>query len=238
MMLVPKQNIAIILILIGFAVICNSSCKRKKTSEKSPVIPPGYQVHGIDVSHHQNHVNWEIVSKQKNIKFAFMKATEGISLTDRKFKTNWKGSKSNKIKRGAYHFFRPQFSGYEQAKFYLSVVDFDSGDLYPVLDLEVGPKTSIDLFYKEIDAWLKTVELATGKKPILYASRKFYTSYLEKRYPKHHLWVANYNTLRNPLKGKWKFWQHTEEAKIPGISGRVDHNVFNGSENDLLAISF
>ena len=236
-MLIPKQSIAIILILICFSILSNSSCKRK-ASDKNPVIPPGYQVHGIDVSHYQNRIDWEIVSKQKNIKFAFMKATEGISLIDRKFKTNWKGSKSNKIKRGAYHFFRPQFSGYEQAKFYLSVVNFESGDLYPVLDLEVKPKTSLALFYKEIDAWLNTVELATGKKPILYASRKFYTSYLEKRYPEHHLWVANYKTIRNPLKGKWKFWQHTEEAKISGISGRVDHNVFNGSENDLLAMSF
>jgi len=235
--MIPKQNIAIILILICLAIVFNSSCKRK-ASEKFPVIPPGYQVHGIDVSHHQNHINWEKVSKQKNIKFAFMKATEGISLLDRKFETNWKESKSNAIKRGAYHFFRPQFSGYEQAKFYLSVVDFESGDLYPVLDIEVEPNTSIALFYKEIDAWLNTVELATGKKPILYASRKFYTSYLEERYPKHHLWVANYKTLKNPLKGKWKFWQHTEEAKIFGISGRVDHNVFNGSENDLLDLSF
>jgi lysozyme len=237
-MLIPKRNRATILILICFSLAFNSSCKRRKAQDRTPVIPPGYQVHGIDVSHHQNHVNWEKVSKQKNIKFAFMKATEGVSLLDRKFETNWKGSKSNAIKRGAYHFFRPQFSGYEQAKFYLSVVDFESGDLYPVLDIEVEPKTSIALFYKEIDAWLNTVELATGKKPILYASRKFYTSYLEKRYPEHHLWVANYKTLKNPLKGKWKFWQHTEEAKISGISGRVDHNVFYGSENDLLAMSF
>ena len=236
-MLVPKQKIAIILILICFSIVLNSSCRRK-VSDKNPVIPPGYQVHGIDVSHHQNHIDWEIVSKQKTIKFAFMKATEGISLLDRKFETNWKSSKSNAIKRGAYHFFRPQFSGYEQAKFYLSVVNFESGDLYPVLDLEVEPNTSIALFYKEIDAWLNTVELATGKKPILYASRKFYTSYLEKRCPEHHLWVANYKTIKNPLKGKWKFWQHTEEAKISGISGRVDHNVFYGSENDLLDLSF
>lgn len=231
-------NLGIGLILICFSVLLNSSCKRRNASDKPPVIPAGYQVHGVDVSHYQNYIDWEIVAKQKNIKFAFMKASEGISLEDRKFKTNWKGTKSNKIKRGAYHFFRPQFSGYEQAKFYLSLVNFESGDLYPVLDLEVAPNSSTPHFYKEIDAWLNTVELATGKKPILYASRKFYTSYLEKRYPKHHLWVANYKTLKIPLKGKWKFWQHTEEAKISGISGRVDHNVFNGSENDLLAMSF
>ena len=233
-----KLNLNISLILISFFVLLSSSCNRRKASEKAPVIPPGFEVHGIDVSHYQNKIDWKIVGEQKKIKFVFIKATEGISKLDRKFKKNWEGAKSNRIKRGAYHYFRPKLSGIEQAKFYLSVVDFKKGDLYPVLDLEENPNTSIKLFYEEIDAWLKIVELETGKKPILYASRKYYTSYLEKRYPNHHLWVANYNTLKNPLKGKWKFWQHTKKARISGISGRVDHNVFNGSENDLLAMSF
>ena len=227
-----------LILLFFFLLLLNTSCKRRKLYEKPSVIPAGYQVHGIDVSHYQNHIDWETVGKQKNIKFAFMKASEGISLADRKFKTNWEATKSNKIKRGAYHFFRPQFSGYEQAKFYLSLVNFEDGDLHPVLDLEVKPHLSISHFYKEIDAWLKTVEAATGKKAILYASRKYYSSYLQKRYPKHHLWVANYKTLKNPLKGKWKFWQHTERARISGVSGRVDHNVFNGSESDLEEMSF
>lgn len=231
-----NQNIAII--LICFSVLLNSSCKRRKAAEKPPVIPSGYEVHGIDVSHYQNHIDWEIVGNQKGIKFAFMKATEGVSLLDEKFKINWKSSKLNGIKRGAFHYFRPQVSGVEQAKFYLSVVNFEEGDLYPVLDLEEDPNGAFTLFYKEIDAWLKIVESETGKKPILYASRKFYTSYLEERYPKHHLWVANYKTQKNPLNGKWKFWQHTEEARISGILGKVDHNVFNGSETDLLKLCF
>jgi lysozyme len=233
-----KRYIDIILILMCFSILLNSSCKKRKIFEKTPVIPPGYVVHGIDVSHHQNQIDWETVGRQKTIKFVFIKATEGISKLDRKFKTNWKFSKSNRIKRGAYHYFRPQVSGSEQAKFYLSVVNFKKGDLYPVLDLEENPNSKKALFYKEVDAWLKTVELATGKRPILYASKKYYTSYLESRYPKHEIWVANYKTVKSPLNGKWKFWQHTERAKIPGISGRVDQNVFCGSESDLLQLCF
>lgn len=231
-------NLSLTLILIASYVLLSSGCKRKKTYKKSPVIPSGYQVHGIDVSHHQNNIDWEKVGKHKNIRFAFMKATEGLSLSDRKFKINWKSCKTNGIKRGAYHFFRPNISGVKQAKFYLSVVNFQSGDLYPVLDLEIEPKKSLNLFYKEIDAWLNTVELATGKKPILYANRKYYTSYLAERYPKHHLWIANYKTKKNPLNGKWKFWQHTEEARISGVKGNVDHNVFNGSDKELLQLCF
>lgn len=234
----PLQNKVFILILICIPLLLNLSCKRRKTAEKPPAIPPGYEIHGIDVSHYQSHIDWEVVAKDKKVKFVFVKATEGINRLDRKFKTNWEGTKSNKIRRGAYHYFRPQFNGVKQAKFYLSVVNFEKGDLIPVLDLEEDPKGALTPFYKEIDAWLNTVELATGKKPILYTSRKFYISYLKARYPSHHLWVANYKTIKSPLNDRWKFWQYTEEAKISGIKGKVDHNVFNGLEKDLLQLCF
>jgi len=34
-------------------------------------------------------------------------------------------------------------------------------------------------------------------------------------------------------KGKWKFWQHTDAGKLPGIKGYVDFNIYNGSFYDL-----
>lgn len=34
-------------------------------------------------------------------------------------------------------------------------------------------------------------------------------------------------------KGKWKFWQHTDAGKLPGIKGYVDFNIYNGSYYDL-----
>ena len=34
-------------------------------------------------------------------------------------------------------------------------------------------------------------------------------------------------------KGRWKFWQHTDVGKLPGIKGYVDFNIYNGSFYDL-----
>ena len=34
-------------------------------------------------------------------------------------------------------------------------------------------------------------------------------------------------------KGKWKFWQHTDAGKLPGIAGYVDLDIYNGSFYDL-----
>jgi lysozyme len=33
--------------------------------------------------------------------------------------------------------------------------------------------------------------------------------------------------------GPWKFWQHTDVGKLPGIKGNVDFNIYNGSFYDL-----
>lgn len=40
-----------------------------------------YEVKGVDVSHYQGDIDWEILSNQ-GIKFAFIKATEGKSFVD------------------------------------------------------------------------------------------------------------------------------------------------------------
>ena len=60
-------------------------------------IPTQYKVHGIDVSHHQGAINWKMVKEMKDnevsLDFAFIKATEGISHKDTKFKYNWEQSK-------------------------------------------------------------------------------------------------------------------------------------------------
>lgn len=199
--------------------------------------PAGFELHGIDVSRYQQHIDWEEVRSQNLVSFAFIKATEGDHLEDSYFARNWEQTKIHGIKRGAYHFFRPEVSGREQALLYLSVVDFEKGDFIPVLDVEVLPKGSREEWYKEIDTWLQIVEEETGRKPLIYSSRFFYIDYLEKRYSEHPIWIANYKRSDLPMKD-WHFWQHTETAKLRGIIGSVDHNVFNGTQKELEELCF
>lgn len=46
-----------------------------------------YPVRGVDVSHYQGDIDWQVLSGQ-NIQFAYIKATEGSSHTDEKFASN------------------------------------------------------------------------------------------------------------------------------------------------------
>ena len=91
-------------------------------------IPENYSIHGIDVSKYQGMIAWEEVQAMKvreiQLRFAFIKATEGIGNADPYFNRNWKKSKSNGIIRGAYHFFIASKDGRMQAENFIKKVEF------------------------------------------------------------------------------------------------------------------
>ena len=64
-----------------------------------------YEIRGVDVSSYQGEIDWKVLANQ-DIKFAFIKATEGSSFVDEKFKSNYENAKKiENLAIGAYHFF-------------------------------------------------------------------------------------------------------------------------------------
>ena len=45
-------------------------------------------------------------------------------------------------------------------------------------------------------------------------------------------WIAHYYVDKVEYQGNWKFWQHTDVGRLPGIKGDVDFNIY-GSYYDL-----
>src|SRR3954470_18330970 len=72
-----------------------------------------FPVRGIDVSHHQGHIGWFEASLH-DVRFAYIKATEGTDFQDPTFLYNWQQCPYNHIARGAYHFFNFCRPGREQ----------------------------------------------------------------------------------------------------------------------------
>lgn len=215
-------------ILIGvlvFLAACNERTERKE----------GFGVHGIDVSHYQKQVNWPLVAAQ-DVKFAFVKATEGQSMQDTLFCQNWDAMRAAGITRGAYHFFRPGTSAAAQAMNFLATVDLQHGDLPPVLDVEVTDGLSPEALAIGVKTWLTMVEDAWKIKPIVYSNQKFYNQHLAGLVYDYPVWLARYTELRKPdlTDGHaWHFWQYGNRGRLNGIVGDVDFNVFNGNINDL-----
>ncbi len=205
-------------------------------------IPPGYQIHGIDVSRYQKIINWKSVKEMKSrdirIGFVFIKATEGINKVDPQFRRNWQEAGKNNLPKGAYHFFIATKSGKKQAANFIQIAELQRGDLPPVIDIEKRYGAPVATIQKELKAWLVDVELHYKVKPIIYTNIDFYENYLEGKFSEYPLWIAHYLQPQKPrLEHRWAFWQHSEQGRVNGILSPVDFNVFSGDSSafkDLL----
>jgi len=201
-------------------------------------VPRGYSLHGIDISHHQGRINWnEVACMDANglkVSFVFLKATEGITRQDREFERNWRNVKKAGLLRGAYHFFHPSRDARLQADNFIAQVELTSGDLAPVLDIERSNGKSKKVITEGVRKWCEQIENHYGVKPIIYTSPGFYNKYLAGSFDDYPLWIAHYyEDLPDIHHRPWHFWQHTDKARINGIAGMVDMNVFNGDPDDL-----
>lgn len=201
--------------------------------------PSGYEIHGIDISHYQGKINWDKLQNAMiegcPLRFIIIKSTEGASEIDENFEENFNHAREYGFLRGAYHFWSVKSTAREQANFFLKKVNLLDGDLPPVLDVEKKPKNqSIEDFQQDILTWLHIVEDRYHVKPIIYTYYKFKEAYLNAPvFEDYPYWIAHYYVDKVEYKGAWKFWQHTDAGRLPGIKGYVDFNIYNGSFYDL-----
>lgn len=196
----------------------------------------GYEMHGIDVSHYQETIDWDLVSNQ-NIHFAFVKASEGESMKDDRFVDNWASLRETNLTPGAYHFFIPSLDATIQAENYIQSVKLDSGDLPPVLDLEVTNDMSSDEIVSGALIWVGLVEHHYGVRPIIYTSYNYYMQHLIGHFDDYPLWIARYEYSGNlTTDPDWSFWQYSDNGGLEGVDGYVDLNVFYGDSAALAAL--
>ena len=193
---------------------------------------------GIDISHHQGEIDWS--GLDTSLDFIICKATEGETHIDSKFKKNWD---SIDCIKGCYHFFRPQYSGKKQALLYLSVINLDSGNIKPIVDVEYtkywNNKKYIKKYISNLISFINTIKENTGYDPIIYTNPNFWESYIEKYYHSDHLlWIADYRKREQPqVPSKfedWYIWQYTDKGIIDGICGHVDLNYCKNIDTLLI----
>lgn len=193
-----------------------------------------YAMHGIDVSKHQGQIDWQKIAAQ-DIHFAYIKATEGRTHRDTFYTQNWEGAKKAKIRRGAYHFYRPSVSAKEQAQNFINRVELSYGDLPPVLDIEIDDNLPRETIIEGMREWIRLVEIRYAARPIIYTNYKFYNKFVAGEFDRYPIWIAQYGDEVPRLGGnkQWIFWQYGNMGKLQGIKGTVDFNVFHGSKEDL-----
>lgn len=179
-----------------------------------------------DVSDYQGLVDWPKVIASGRAG-GICKATEGTSYVAKTFARSWKTLAGLGAVRGAYHFARPgQGSPEAQAEHFLATVRTWTPTDLLVLDLEDGTG-KLDAFAL---AFLGRIEYLTGIVPWFYSYSPFIRAHItDKRLARYPLWLAAYTSkapVAPPPWSVWQLWQHTDKAKIPGISGACDESVW------------
>ena len=125
----------LLLALASLALVLRPPPRRVHTQP-----PSSYVVHGIDVSHHQGNIDWPRVAASGQVDFAWLKATQGVSHTDRRFKENWDNARSASLKVGAYHYYSMCRGGAAQAAHFIETVPRVDGALPPAVDVEADER--------------------------------------------------------------------------------------------------
>jgi Tol biopolymer transport system component len=139
-----------------------------------PVTAPTF--HGIDVSHWQGTIDFDAVAGS-GIRFVFAKATEGQTFDDPNYATYRADAGSAGLAFGAYHYARPDGTtndAVKEADHFVDTALPDSGDLFPVIDLEDSGGLSTSALTTWLWAFLGEVLARTGVHALIYTSPSFW----------------------------------------------------------------
>ena len=197
---------------------------------------------GIDASSYQGLLDWPTLA-DAGVRFAILKATEGLNCTDKDFITNALSAKNEpRIKALlAYHFLTSGSDPIAQAQAF-----FNEAGRYtttrPVVDFE-GPAlagVTVPQAYARLITCLDSVAEQYACVPILYSAPTYIAAISVvpgalAKLATYDLWLAQYTTSPKVPK-PWTsaiMWQFSGGSmKMPnGVP--VDLNWFYGSEDDL-----
>lgn len=192
------------------------------------------EIKGIDVSAWQGKIDWKTVADY-GMGFAILRITEAGNVVDSQFENNLAGCNKYNIPVGVYKYSYAMTIAEIQREARKAVSTLNGRRIqFPVfLDLEYNNQRSLgsESVHKMADAFRESVE-AAGYKFAIYCNVDWYENVICSHLKKYDFWIARYPAnddgwLQERLRPDFGVgWQYSSKAKIPGISGTVDRNVF------------
>ena len=192
------------------------------------------EIKGIDISSWQGKIDWKKVSDY-GMDFAIIRITEVGNVKDSQFENNFAGCNKYKIPVGVYKYsYAMNISEIQsEARKVVSVLNGRRTQFPVFLDLEHNNQRALgsESIHKMADAFRKIIE-AAGYKFAIYCNVDWYVNVICSHLKKHDFWIARYpandnGTLQERLRPDFGIgWQYSSKATIPGISAKVDRNVF------------
>lgn len=197
-------------------------------------------VFGIDVSSYQGTIDWKKV-KKTDVEFAILKVIRKDLNPDKQFENNWKGcTEAGMHIHGVYNYSYATTlaKAVKDAKKVLEILNGRKVRVY--LDVEDDCQKKLGSYLIDIINAYSDVITGAGLEFGVYTGLSFYNSHI-KPYAglKCPLWIARYCVNDGKLNESYKpdvpgmvGWQFTSKAKVNGINGNVDMNIWYEAEGD------
>ena len=197
----------------GYYIQCEDTCNH---------------IHGIDISHYQGQVFWEVIGENSKMAYVYIKASEGGDRIDPRYERNIQLAHQYGLKVGSYHFFRPKTNLTKQLENFMTQCRPGDQDLIPMIDVETKSGLSTSEFRDSLTKFITLVEEAYKQKPLIYTFTNFYNAHMQGAIDGYPLMIAQYNAVEPELKDgrDITMWQYTGKGRINGINGFVDKSRF------------
>lgn len=205
--------------------------------------------YGIDVSYYQGDIDWNAV-KSSGVEFVFIRVgyrglTTGSLNNDSKFTDYMQGALAADLKVGVYFFSQAitPAEAEEEANFVLARIAGYNLSLPVVIDYEYGGSDGGRIYNAHLTkeqatsvcaAFCQKV-LLSGYTPMVYANKNMLENNLDGAFlgEVYNVWLAHY-TDKTSYANKYSYWQYTSDGYVPGISTRVDMDVWYDSSQMTL----
>ena len=216
-----------ITLMAALLCACHNSGDKTGTAAMRPQAPPrnsSATYDGIDISSHQGFIDWAKVSSDKDIRFVYIKATEGATYHSPHYVHNLTNARRYGVLVGSYHYLTTTSSIDDQFKNFSHYALKAIQDLEPMLDVETRGQWSRAQLMDSVEKFCRLTEQHYGVQPMIYSTMGFYNKNLTPRFNDHHLYIGRYSTDEPEInwQGKYTIWQYTETGIVPGIDAYVD----------------
>lgn len=184
---------------------------------------------GIDVSNYQKDINWRATAEDPSIKYVYVKATEGATHKQHRYRANIENARRHGVKVGSYHFLSTTSPIQKQFENFISMAKPEEQDLIPLLDVETHSGWNAKQLQDSVKLFCQLLEDYYGCKPMIYTNVSYFNTLLGYDFRNYPLFIARYSKSEPQLNfgAKWILWQFSDCGIISGIDAKVDLSRFN-----------
>ena len=221
-----RPLLALLWLALAMSISCTGPSARHNSESQREVPPRNEEAKydGIDISSYQGYIDWGKVSSDKDIRFVYIKATEGATYRSPHYIHNITQARRHGLLVGSYHYLTSSSSINDQFNNFSTYALKDVQDLMPMLDVEVRGNWSRSQLIDSVNKFCDLVEDHYGIQPMIYSTMGFYNKNLTPYFNKHKLYIGRYSNSEPEInwEGGYTIWQYSENGIIPGIDAYVD----------------